>query len=162
EAARIAQDICHAAHWNLESARTAALQLMALLSPPTAPEPADARGGLAPGQQPKVDDYLRDHIQPKEPVKDLGQTSSICSTHFNRAFKETYSETPRAYVTRLRLELAQDLMSRTCEPLTLIALACGFADQSHLSNAFRRVFAETPSAWRRRNRDDAPPDANAR
>ena len=162
EAVRIAQDICQGVQWNRESARAAALQLVTLLTPSTATGPADARGGLAPWQKRKVDDYVREHIRREIRVKELASTISISASHFYRAFKATHGETPRAYVTRLRLELAQQLMLRTDEPLTQIALACGFADQSHLSKAFRRVLAETPSAWRRRNRDDARLDAKAR
>ena len=147
EAVRVANDIYRNVQRNPESARAAALQLVNLLSP----SPAHARGGLAPWQKRKVHEYVREHLQGHIQVADLANEIPLSVSYFYRAFKETFGETPSTYITRRRLEIAQELMSRTEESLTQIALAAGFADQSHLSKAFRRVMAETPSAWRRRN-----------
>jgi len=47
--------------------------------------------------------------------------------------------------------MAQELMLSTNDPLSQIALACGFADQSHLSKQFRRRLGQTPSVWRRQH-----------
>jgi hypothetical protein len=44
------------------------------------------------------------------------------------------------------------LMSR--EPLSQIAVACGFADQAHLARLFRREMGSAPSQWRRVNLHD--------
>jgi len=72
---------------------------------------------------------------------------SVC--YFSRAFKVSFGETPHAYVMRRRVRRAQELMLNSDEPLSHIALACGFADQAHLSRLFRREVGATPSAWRR-------------
>jgi AraC-like DNA-binding protein len=47
------------------------------------------------------------------------------------------------------------------EPLSIIALLCGFTDQAHLSKLFRQHTGETPAAWRRRRAfaDEADPQA---
>ena len=54
--------------------------------------------------------------------------------------------------TRRRIEVAQDLMLSTREPLGAIALSCGMSDQSHFSRWFRRIVGETPHQWRRMRR----------
>jgi AraC-like DNA-binding protein len=41
------------------------------------------------------------------------------------------------------------------QPLSQIALSCGFADQAHLARIFRRETGLAPSAWRRANRPAA-------
>jgi len=155
EAVRVASELCRAIQQNPESARAAALRLAALLTP----SPVHIRGGLAPWQKRKVDHYVREHLLQDIRVVELANEISLSVSYFYRAFKETFGATPRTYITWLRLELAQKMMLRTEEPLTLIALACGFADQSHLSKTFRRMMAETPSAWRWRNFNDAHMDA---
>jgi AraC family transcriptional regulator len=135
-----------------EGARVAALRLVSLLTPPS--ELACARGGLAPWQRQKIDRYIRDHLARSIQIEELAQHISLSISHFCRAFKETFSDTPHAYLIRLRLEAAKEMMLSTAEPLSQIAVASGFADQAHLSKQFRRVLSDSPSAWRRRNRTD--------
>jgi AraC family transcriptional regulator len=139
-----------------EGARLAALRLVSLF---TGPEPDWARGGLAPWQRRKIDRYLRDHLARPVQLDELAGQVTLSVSHFCRAFKESFGDTPHAHIIRLRLELAQDLMLTTSEPLSQVALASGFADQAHLSKAFRRIVGETPSAWRRRNLTDAQGEA---
>jgi AraC-like DNA-binding protein len=75
----------------------------------------------------------------------------LSSSHFSRAFKESYSETPHAHIVRRRIERAAKLMLTTDEPLSRIALACGLCDQAHLTKLFRRGTGQPPAAWRRLN-----------
>ena len=155
EAVRIATDISRAVERNPQRAREAALHLVTLLTASAVATPASARGGLAPWLERKIDGYTREHLRREMRVEELASQIALSTSYFFRAFKTTFGETPRAYITRLRLELAQELMLSTEDSLTYIAVASGFADQSHLCKAFRRVLAETPGAWRRRNFDEA-------
>jgi AraC family transcriptional regulator len=139
----------------LDGARMAAFRLAWLLAHAEPAEKLCARGGLAPWQRRKVEQYLREHLEHPVQVDELAQLIPLSVSHFCRAFKETFGDTPHAYLIRLRLELAQQTMLATDEPLSQIALASGFADQAHLSKQFRRVLGETPSAWRRRNLTEA-------
>jgi AraC family transcriptional regulator len=47
-----------------------------------------------------------------------------------------------------RVERAKALMSRTDQPLALVAQEVGFADQSHLTSVFRREIGVTPGYFR--------------
>jgi len=42
-----------------------------------------------------------------------------------------------------------EAVRRSGEPLSLIAVDCGFADQAHMSRAIRRLANTTPGALRR-------------
>lgn len=145
-----------------EAARMAALRLVMLLTPGAGPESAGTRGGLASWQKRKLDSYLRENLDRPLRIKHLAQQVSLSVRHFCRAFKESFGTTPHVHVIRLRLELAQELMSTTQDPLSDIALACGLADQAHLSKLFRRWTGETPNVWRRRNFTDAQIDLRGR
>jgi AraC-like DNA-binding protein len=50
---------------------------------------------------------------------------------------------------RLLQERAQDLLSRTAEPITFIALKLGYMDSAHFTRAFRRWTGMAPSDYRR-------------
>ena len=121
-------------------------------------EPRIARGGLAPWQKRKIDRYLREHVGRSMHVDQLADHVCLSVSHFCRAFKESFGDSPHVYLIKLRLKLAQKLMLTTVEPLSQIALTCGLADQSHLTKLFRRWLNESPRAWRRENRTEAQAD----
>ncbi|HLZ03977.1 MAG TPA: AraC family transcriptional regulator [Bradyrhizobium sp.] len=151
EAVELIEDVRIALDHDLGGAIRATARLAALLraiSPEILHTPP-ARGGLAPWQKRKVQDYVERHIEGPIPLEDLAKLASLSVGYFCRAFKESFDETPHAYIMRARLERAQELMLETTDPLSQIALACGLADQAHFSRFFRQATGETPSAWRR-------------
>ena len=155
-------DVRRAMERNPEAAPAAVWQLVTFLTTPPAPEPATARGGLAPWQKRKVDRYLRENLDRPVRLNAVAEQVALSVSYFSRAFKDSFGTTPHMHVLRLRLELAQKLMLTTEDPLSQIASACGLADQAHLSKLFRRLVGETPNAWRRRNVTDAQAEARRR
>jgi AraC-like DNA-binding protein len=133
-----------------DDAAAATSRLVSLLSLPSL-QPADAHGGLAPWQKRKIDRFLKEHIAEPLRIERLAGQLSLSASYFHHAFKETFGVSPHVYITRLRLALVRTMMLATAEPLSQIAFACGFADQSHLCKIFRRELGEPPSIWRRRN-----------
>jgi AraC family transcriptional regulator len=107
------------------------------------------RGGLAPWQAKRVEEYVANNLGARIRTTDLAQVAQLSASHFTRAFKETFGETPIGYVARLRMRYAQDLMLRSGERLSQIALTCGHCDQSHFTRVFRRKMGMSPRAWRR-------------
>jgi AraC family transcriptional regulator len=85
-------------------------------------------------------------------IKDMAAAAGLSPSRFSRAFLRGVGESPRGYLRRRRIELAQNLMVSTCKSLAEIALECGLCDQSHLTKSFRRVVGLSPSAWRRSRR----------
>jgi AraC family transcriptional regulator len=132
------------------SAGATALRLATLLSRPSKIDTAITRGGLAPWQQRKLDQYLKENLSRPLRLRLLAELVNLSVSHFNRSFKTSRGVAPHRYIVQLRLELAQSLMRRTNEPLCDIALACGLTDQAHLTKLFRRHVGQTPNAWRRK------------
>ena len=146
DADQILEDVRRALERSPREAR-AALRLVTLLAEARS---GDARGGLAPRDRRKVEDYLREHLARPLHVAELARQVALSVSYFHRAFRETFGTTPHRHLIRLRLERAQQLMSTTTMPLAQVALTCGLADQAHLSKLFRRWLDDMPSAWRRR------------
>lgn len=66
------------------------------------------------------------------------------STLFRR-FRASYGCGPRAYLQRVRLERARELLQRGAGTVAAIAATCGYADHRAFARAYRRRFGENPS-----------------
>jgi len=69
--------------------------------------------------------------------------------HFARAFRNTYGETPHAYLTRRRIERAKDLLRSANLTVTEICDLVGFSSLGSFSSRFRELVGVSPSAYRR-------------
>jgi transcriptional regulator GlxA family with amidase domain len=110
------------------------------------------RGGLATWQTRRVIAHVEANLSRRIHVKELARLLGLSAGHFCRAFKCSFGASPRDYVLRRRIEVAQALMLTTSEPLSSIAVSCGMCDQQHFTHSFRRIVGETPSTWRRTRR----------
>ncbi|MEA3181494.1 MAG: AraC family transcriptional regulator [Gammaproteobacteria bacterium] len=115
-------------------------------------ERQDPSRALLAWQMRRVEGYIEEHIDRQIRVADLSDLVELSVAHFSRAFRLACGEPPHAYIVRRRVELAAQLMLAGREPLSEIALKCGFHDQAHLSKQFRQLTGETPAAWRRLRR----------
>jgi AraC family transcriptional regulator len=111
------------------------------------------RGGLSTWQTRRVSAHVNATLSGRIRIHEIARLLDFSASHFCRAFKCTFGASPRQYVLRRRIELAQSLMLTTDEPLGSIALRCGMCDQQHFTRSFRRIVGQTPSMWRRTRRD---------
>ena len=70
--------------------------------------------------------------------------------HFVRRFADAYGETPMRYLTRRRIERAQDLLRSANLTVTEICMMVGFSSLGSFSSRFRELVGETPSQYRDR------------
>jgi transcriptional regulator GlxA family with amidase domain len=77
--------------------------------------------------------------------------------HFIRSFAASYGETPKAYLTRRRIERAQDLLRSVNLTVTEICLAVGFTSLGTFSRRFSELVGQSPSEYRAQARAGAPP-----
>jgi AraC-like DNA-binding protein len=111
--------------------------------------PAQARGGLPPGAERRVREYVETHLSDSIELAALAAIAGLSVYHFARAFKQSAGVTPHHYLIRRRVERAQEMLARTQLPLPEIALITGFSDQSHLARHFRQLLGTSPGQFRR-------------
>jgi AraC-like DNA-binding protein len=104
---------------------------------------------LAPWQTRRVIDFIDSNLTERIRIKDLARVVRLSASHFSKAFRSDFSNSPHAYIVRRRIERAQEMMMLTDEPLALVAVACGLSDQSHLTRLFHRLVGVSPAHWRR-------------
>ena len=110
------------------------------------------RSGLANWQAKRAVAYIEENLASKLEISDLAKVVGLSRSHFSRAFRRSFAISPMAYVVLRRVEHAKTMVTSTTDPLSEIALACGFCDQPHLTRRFRRVVGVSPGVWRRRYR----------
>ena len=115
-----------------------------------------AAPGLLPWQARKVLEFIDASLDSKIRLRDCASKVRLSASHFSRAFKATFGTTVLGYIRRCRVERAQHMMLTSEQPLSHIALSCGFADQSHYCRVFHAVVGLSPNAWRRQNMLEAP------
>jgi AraC family transcriptional regulator len=141
-----------------QSARNCLARASALITQaaPAHSSPTPVRGGLAAWQVRRILHMIASGLAQPLPMADLARAVRLSTSHFSRAFRASFGTSPHAYILRQRVERAQKMMLTTDEPLSQIALACGFCDQAHLSRLFHRVTGATPAAWRRHSQGERP------
>jgi len=78
----------------------------------------------------------------------LSETVGVHPVHLAREFRRFYRSTVGEYVRRRRVETACRQISTTDAPLSEIALAAGFFDQSHFARTLKKFTGLTPSEYR--------------
>ena len=69
---------------------------------------------------------------------------------FVRSFEAAYGETPIRYLTRRRIERAQDLLRSANLTITEVCVMVGFSSLGSFSARFSELVGESPSAYRTR------------
>ena len=110
--------------------------------------PQPARGGLPPGAMRRVQEYVDTHLSESMDLAELAAVAGLSVYHFARAFKQSAGVTPHHHLVRRRVERAQEMLAGSELPLSEIALATGFSDQSHLARHFRQLVGITPGQFR--------------
>jgi transcriptional regulator of acetoin/glycerol metabolism len=118
------------------------LSTLESLSAETIPTPS--RGGLSPAVTRRVCDYIEGHFDEKIRLDGLAALAGLSTDHFARAFHQSVGVPPHTYLLRRRLEHVEQMLRDTHAPLSEIAQATGFSDQSHLARHFRRWAGVTP------------------
>ena len=107
-----------------------------------------SRGGLPPRAQRRVREYITAHLEDNVSIQALAGIVGLSMYHFARAFKQSEGMTPHRYLLQCRVKRVQELLAGTDMPLSEIALAAGFSDQSHCARRFREFVGVTPSRYR--------------
>jgi AraC family transcriptional regulator, regulatory protein of adaptative response / methylphosphotriester-DNA alkyltransferase methyltransferase len=81
-------------------------------------------------------------------LDDVARRVATSRRQLQRAFAEAGETSFRAYVQRVRMERAADLLSKTPTPVNAVASAVGYRQAAQFAKAFRRHHGAPPSSFR--------------
>jgi AraC-like DNA-binding protein len=95
-------------------------------------------------------DHIDRHYSEPLDLDGMAAVAGLSKYHFLRLFRSTYGTTPADYLSRRRIERAQDLLRATNLTVTEVCMAVGYASLGSFSSRFRAFVGETPSAFQAR------------
>jgi AraC-like DNA-binding protein len=102
--------------------------------------------------------YMAEHCG--EPIgrDEVAGVACMSPAHFSRTVSRRFGRAFTELLNQARVDCAADVLVRTEKPLSVVALECGFQDQSYFTKVFRRYRGMTPRAYRK----DAAQNASKR
>lgn len=135
---------------------SAALQnqpVHAMLAFPDADRNVDTlAAGLSERAFQRVHSYMVLHLGEDISLAKLAAAACISRFHFARLFRARTGYSPMAYVMRLRLARAREMLAGDDHCIADTAAALGFYDQSHFTRTFRRVHGVPPRVFQLHSR----------
>jgi AraC-like DNA-binding protein len=119
---------------------------------PIEKDPVPSRGGLPPGLSRRICEHIDSHLDEKISLSALAAMAGLSPQHFARTFRQSVGMPPHSYLLRRRVERVELMLRDTQLPLSEIAAATGFSDQSHLARHFHRLTGVSPSVARWKTR----------
>lgn len=94
--------------------------------------------------------YLRNQAADSVNFKDLATSLGISPVQLTRKFTAAYGQTPRDYLTRIRVEKAKKLLLETRLTIDQIAECCGYPTGFYLHRVFLKYVQMSPSHFRKK------------
>jgi len=124
------------------------LALLALAGSDAAPQPALPE--LANFKVESALTWYAVNLARRPTVMEVADAVHVSTSHLRRLFWQVRRTSPKTAFQRIRLDKAQELMSRTALTLDDVARHCGFANSSHFCREYRACHNFTPTHWRKR------------
>jgi AraC-like DNA-binding protein len=90
-------------------------------------------------------------------LDDMAAVAGFSRYHFAREFRVVFGETPRAYLSRRRVERAKDLLVHANLTVTEVCMVVGFSSLGSFSRRFRELVGCSPTEFRSKSTPAAIP-----
>ena len=91
-------------------------------------------------------DYLEAHFATDISLSSLSGVADLSPYYFARVFEHELGLPPHRYLDAVRIRNAREMLDKAM-PISQVALAVGYADQSHLTHRFKRLLGITPGQY---------------
>jgi len=92
--------------------------------------------------------YLEENFADDVQIRAVASSCFLSPDAFGKQFLEHVGQTPRGYLTYLRIEHAKRLLATTDETVANVGWRCGYLDAAYFIRAFRLATGTTPGKFR--------------
>ena len=91
---------------------------------------------------------IKNNIYSNLSIDDFAKLCNMSLSSFKRKFSQVYSESPKKYINRVKLEKASELLKTTDLLISEIAYECGFDTISSFNRSFKVQYNTSPTEYR--------------
>lgn len=142
--------LTYSSKWPLRDRAGRIVGLVGINRPHESAAPAAAGDDIG-RLMPAVERILHDHAR-RLVIADLACACGLSPSHFMRLFRSRMGMTAHAFLERVRISQASDLLRTSGLPIAEVARRSGFYDHSSFVKRFRHHTGLTPLAYRKANR----------
>ncbi len=95
----------------------------------------------------KAVNYIASNYSYEITVEEIAAYVGISRSHLFRAFREYLGESPKEYLTAVRINAATALLRDSSLNITAVARSVGFTDSLYFSKVFRRIKGMPPTEY---------------
>lgn len=95
--------------------------------------------------------YIHQHYMEKITLEEIASSASVSKRECMRCFQNSIKKTPFEYLLEYRIQMAEQLLRQTNEPITAIALQTGFSNSAYFGKIFKKLREMSPGAYRSQN-----------
>ena len=95
---------------------------------------------------------IKQNLTSRLEISKISKLTGLSIRQFERKFRKAYQVSPRAYLVRMRVAAASDLLQETDLRPSEIAEKTGFYDASDFSRKFKAAMKLSPTEYRRQHR----------
>ncbi len=93
--------------------------------------------------------YIKEHFAERLTIEDIANVAALNPQYMMRIFKKKMGDSVLEYVTRLRLEMAKEMLAKTQWSNEIISEKIGYASSNYFIKLFKRQYGMTPRGFRK-------------
>ncbi len=110
-------------------------------------------GGLTPWKVARVTAFMQEHLSELFTLTELADHLKISPGYLCTRFRQSTGFTPFAYLNKLRMEKAMELLQNTDMLVIQVALEVGIDNHAQFCRAFKKFYGLSPSRVRKQEWD---------
>lgn len=91
--------------------------------------------------------YILENYHTNIDIKRLAEEVNLNPLYFSSLFKKQTGFSPMSYLQRIRIHMAETLLSMGGYTVSEVCYRCGFKDPFHFSKAFKKLIGKSPSSF---------------
>ncbi len=100
--------------------------------------------------------YICENFQTELTLEAVAGRANMSPTYFSKKFKAMTGFGFKEYLNTIRLKEAARKLKDSNQPITEIALQCGFNDSNYFGDIFKKVYGISPRAFRKDGMTNSP------
>lgn len=101
--------------------------------------------------------YMFNHFSKPITIKNVYEYLNLSRSYFHHIFTEQADQSPQEFLISLRMKKASDLLLKSDNNITTIAISVGYKDALAFSKAFKNFYGLSPTYFRLNQKSGNPP-----